>query len=294
MMTNYINKSKHLIALALAILPAIIIGFLITQHWVNVPKVDQWNSPGGLFIEIQKGKLTFGDWIGQHNESRLLVYRLIAVPLAFLTHWDVRYEIVIIFLAACGISLSFFRLIQLTCNRNIIVQLLLVFGINLLIFSPIQVDGSGNWLMGIQVIMFLVVLCIALCVLISHSKLNLWVKFLSCVILSLVSTFSFANGMLCWLVVLPPLIILSVSSWQEIFKRRNIFFAWLACFAFTLYIYFRDYTKVPLASSPIESLTHPFRSFAFFISLLGSPLGFRNLLASQTVGLILLLIFIAI
>lgn len=42
----------QLMALILAILPAITMGFLIIQNWVNVPWVDQWNTPGGVFIKI--------------------------------------------------------------------------------------------------------------------------------------------------------------------------------------------------------------------------------------------------
>ncbi|MGC8713089.1 MAG: hypothetical protein ACP5RH_11915 [Leptodesmis sp.] len=291
---DFIRERLQLITLILAILPAIIIGFLITQNWVNIPWVDQWNTPGGVFIKIHEGSLTPDYLISQHNESRLLIYRLISVPLAFLTHWDVRYEILLIFLVACGISISFYRLITLTCSRNRVVQLLLISAINLLIFSPIQLDPTGNWLMGIQVIMFLVVLCIALCVLIAYSRLRLYLKFLLCVILALVSTFSFANGILCWIVVFPPLIILSVSSWKEILERKKLFLAWLFCFALTLYVYFHDFKRPHIASNPMDSLSHPLKALLFFFSFLGSPLGFKNLLISQIVGLILVLLFVSI
>lgn len=288
------RQRLQLIALVLAILPALAIAFLITQNWVNIPWVDQWNTPGSVFIKIHDGTLTPDYFISQHNESRLLVYRLISVPLAFLTRWDVRYEIVLLFLVACGISISFYHLIRLTCSSNKLIQLLIIFAINLLIFSPIQLDPSGNWLMGIQVIMFVVVLCIALCVLISYSGLKLYLRFLLCAILATISTFSFANGILCWIVVLPALIILSGSSWKEVLERKKIFLAWILCFMLTMYIYFHDFKKPHIASNPIESLSHPIKALLFFLSLLGSPLGFRNLLVSQIVGLILILLFILI
>ena len=291
---DYIKKSLQLTALILNILPAIAIGFLITQNWVNVPRVDQWNTPGGAFVNMHKGTLTPDYWISQHNESRLLIYRLISVPLAFLTHWDVRYEIALMFLVACGISISFYRLIELTSDRNKIVQLFLLFPINLLIFSPIQSDITGNWLMGIQMIVFIVTLCIALCVLVSYSRLNIYFKLLLCIILSLISTFSFANGLVCWLVVFPPLFILSVSSWREILEQKKAILAWLICFALTLYVYLYDFTSPHFASNPMDSLAHPFKAILFFLSFLGSPLGFKNLLISQTVGSILLFVFIAV
>lgn len=290
---EHISKGQQLIAFIFAILPALIIGFLITQNWVNVPKVDQWNTPGSMLVEIHEGKLTLDDWFSLHNENRLLVYRLISVPLAFLTHWDTRYEIILMFLIACGISLSFYRLIQLTCNYNPKVEYFIILAINLLIFSPIQVDVTGNWLRGDQLVVFLVVFCLALCVLTSYAKFNLWVRFSLCVMLSLVSTFTFASGMLCWLVGFPPLVILSVSSWREVLKRKNLFFAWCSCFVVTLYIYFHDYQKPPSSSNPIESLAYPFQAFLFFLSFLGSPLGFRDVLVSQAVGLVLLLMYVA-
>jgi hypothetical protein len=198
------------------------------------------------------------------------------------------------FLSACGISLCFYRLIQITIGANKTTQYLMLAGINSLIFSPIQLDVTGNWLMGIQMTLFISIFCFALAVIVCYSRLSLKYKFVACIILSLINSFSFANGLLSWILILPLLIILSISQWQSILKLKRYILTWLVCFLLTLYIYFDNFQRTHVASGSIDIITAPWQGFLFFLSLLGAPLGVKNLLASQIVGFILLSLFVGV
>ena len=116
---NYNFKILHWIAIGLVILPAVVMGILIMTYSVNIPYWDQWNLMPQLFIKVSQNSLSWQDLIAQHNESRKLFPRLIFLGLAYLTNWDVRYEMLAIFLLACLISLNIYRLNRLTVKFNI-------------------------------------------------------------------------------------------------------------------------------------------------------------------------------
>ena len=179
-----------------ALLPVVIIGWLITQYWVNVPYYDQWGTPGIIFEKIHEGTLSFKDLVAQHNESRKLFPRLFFISLAYLTKWNIKYELIGILMIACAISISIYRLSQLTLSIDRLTALALLIPVNMLIFSPVQWE---NLLWGIQIIVFVPILCILLCLIVSYSNLNLPKKIILCAALSTISTYSYANGMLCWI-----------------------------------------------------------------------------------------------
>ncbi|MEM1172355.1 MAG: hypothetical protein AAGJ08_25575, partial [Cyanobacteria bacterium P01_H01_bin.35] len=132
-------------------------GILIITYSVNIPYWDQWNLMPQLFIKISQNSLSWQDLIAQHNESRKLFPRLIFLGLAYLTNWDVRYEMLAIFFSACLVSLNIYRLNRLTVKFNIFPSLLIAFLANILIFSAIQYD---NWFWGIQLVVFMPIVCI--------------------------------------------------------------------------------------------------------------------------------------
>src|ERR1051325_9284840 len=89
--------------------PAIFLAILIPQYWVDVPQYDEWDSVT-LFEHLSQGSLTAGLLFKQVNEYRQFFPNLIFVELGRLTHWDLRYEMILIFVAACLISLNVRRL----------------------------------------------------------------------------------------------------------------------------------------------------------------------------------------
>ena len=264
---------SRLIAISLAILPAAVMGILILNYSVNLPFWDQWNLMPQLFIKISENSLSWQDLIAQHNESRKLFPRLIFLGLAYLTNWDVRYEMLAIFLLACIVAVNIYRLNRLTVNTNIITSLLIAFLANILIFSAIQYE---NWFWGIQLVVFMPIACITTAISVIYSRLSTIVKLLICMALCLISTFSYSNGMLAWIIVLPVLALAPLKSWSDLFKQKWLFLSWLVGFIASITIYFSDYYKPEGSPGITPAFLHPAQTLQFFLAFLGSPLGSSN------------------
>lgn len=283
-------KSINILLLALAILPACFLGILILIYSIDVPVMDQWGVPP-LFEKLHNGSLSFIDLLAQHNESRKFFPRLIFLSLGYLTHWDVRYEMLIIFLLACVVSLNVYLLSNITVTGSTVKRLLLAIISNLLIFGPIQWD---NWLFGIQIVVFVPIVCITTCILVAYSSLATRTKLLISICLSTISTFSYANGILCWVVVLPILIL---KSRNRLNKNTCLIFVWITGFILNLVVYFYNYKKPLGHPSFSEALVHPLQTVHYFISFLGAPfafvIGINRLTAATIIGFVLLLLFLA-
>ncbi|MDJ0515042.1 MAG: hypothetical protein QNJ74_01875 [Trichodesmium sp. MO_231.B1] len=260
----------HFIGIGLVILPAVVIGILIITYSVNIPYWDQWNLMPHLFIKISQNSLSWQDLIAQHNESRKLFPRLIFLGLAYLTNWDVRYEMLAIFLLACLVSLNIYRLNRLTVKFKIFPTLLIAFLANILIFSAIQYD---NWFWGIQLVVFMPIACITTAISVVYSRLNLRYKFLICMMLCIISTFSYSNGMIAWGIILPVLTLVPVKSKSDLLKQKWLFLGWIAVFITNIIIYFYDYRKPEVSPSIIPAFQNPEQTLQFFLAFIGSPLG---------------------
>lgn len=282
-MTEQISKqlkSIKLFNLLLVILPACVLGYLVYKYSVNVPIWDQWHTPGFLFEKLGNGvNLSFADLLDQHNESRKVFPRLFFLGLAYLTGWNVQYEILSSLLLACLISLNLYKLSQITLRNNQTQLLLLLALTNLILFSPAQYE---NWLWGIQVIVFVPIFCITSCLLVIYSRSQIWTKLWGCCVLATFSTFSYANGLLCWVAFLPALIV--SPSWHNL-KRRALFgLTWLAAFSVNLGVYFYDYHKPDHHPSLAASLLHPLKALVYFCTFLGSPLAGGDLTIAPLIG----------
>lgn len=286
---HFSYKFLKKVSFSLAILPALFLAMLVYKYGVNFPYWDQWVI-GSLFIKLHSNSLTFIDLFAQQNESRLFFPRLIFLSMGYLTHWDIRYELWTIFLLACIVSFNIYCLSNLTVSGSTLKRLLLAAISNLLIFSPIQYE---NWLWGIQIVVFVPIVCLTSCILVAYSKLSVRAKFLICMCLSTISTFSYANGILCWVVALPVLILMSR---KELAKNRWLILVWIIGFICNAVAYFYNYQKPSYHPSFLEALKHPIQAILYLLSFLGAPLAFGSdiepLTAAPIIGLVLLLVFL--
>lgn len=254
------------LGLLLAVSPGILLAVLILKYAVNIIYWDQWDVALTIHQYFINFNISFQALISQHNESRLLFPRLIFIGLAYLTHWDVRYEMLVTFLLACLISFNVYRLNRLTLGGGRLQAIAIFFLANLLIFAPIQYE---NWLWGIQIVVFAPTACITSAIVIGYSKLNVRVKFLIGIILSTISTFSYANGILCWVIIFPALVLV---TWKDLVKEKWLLLAWLTGFFSNLFLYFYDYHKPEGSPSILLVILQPERLVKFFFGFLGSPL----------------------
>ena len=255
----------------LALLPAIILGMLVLRYSVNLPFWDQWMLMPDLFFKIHhEGAISFSDLIKQHNESRKLFPKLIFLNLAYLTHWDVRYEMLAIFLIACFISLGIYVLNRRTVGGSKITGLIIAFLANLLIFSTIQYD---NWFWGIQLVVFVPIATLTATILVAYSGLSTPAKHLNGLILSIVATFSYANGLLSWILFPFILVLTEIKSWSDFWKKKLLFIPWIIGFIATLIIYFNGFQKPEGSPGFSNAINNPIKTVQFFLAFLASPLG---------------------
>jgi hypothetical protein len=236
--------------------------WLIWQYSVDVPFLDQWGI-AHFFEKLAQGRLTLSDLYEQQNEFRQFFPHLIFIGLGWLTRWDVRYEMVVSLLLACLVAFNVQRLSAQTepddLRRSVLFLMACLF-----IFSTIQID---NWLFGVQVVYFMPVACVTTGLLLAYNKrTGTRTVLVACACLSVVSTFSSANGLLCW-VVLPPVLYAVRPEARAAMHRW--FPAWALGAAICAAAYAYGYHSPELHPSTSEALRHPFDAAVYFVSLLG-------------------------
>ncbi|KGF73272.1 hypothetical protein DO97_00775 [Neosynechococcus sphagnicola sy1] len=257
------------------------------QNSVNIPAWDQWYTPADVLIKVHGGQLSFADLMAQYNESKLLFPRIFFIGLAYLTHWDVRYEMLVSFLLAALIAFNLYVVSRYTVPGH--PHPWLFWLTNLLVFSPLQ---SENWLLGISVVSFVPMACVTTgMTIIYRNQWQIQHQVLACMGLCLVSTFSIANGMVAW-VLMPPVFWAHGEALPQ-YRRGQLILAaaWLTGWLISLVIYFSDYQKPVGHPSLTAGVIHPWMALQYLLSFLGAPLGGGELGIGQLVGLILLSLF---
>jgi hypothetical protein len=284
-----LSRYKLQIVLTLcAIASPALLGWLIVHFAVNVPYWDQWHTPGSLFKIIYENKqIAFTDLIAQHNESRKFFPRLIFLANAYFTHWDTRYEILLIFLMACLISINVLQVARKTINDLKRFRILLFLAVsNLLIFSPAQYE---NWWWGIQIVVFIPALCLMTGILTCYSNLKIQWKVLLGALLATISTFSYANGLLCWF-LLPWAAILSGHG-KALKGRVELLVFWAVACISNLALYFWNYHKPQHHPSFLDGLAHPVKALTYFLAFLGSPLSGGSVVVATMVGFFVIALY---
>ncbi len=270
--------------------PAIFVVFYLIQYGVDVPFWDQWSTPAEDLLNFVSGNVTIENLFRQHNESRKFFPRIVFIALAQLGGWNVKQEM---FLSLAVASLAYWSAYQLTRYtagfQMTTVKLLGLLCIGLMIFSPMQYE---NWLWGIQVITFVPAAVTLGCSALAYSYRPSYIKFLVSAALCILATFSFANGLLTWVIVLPILTWFEYRSCENVRRTTLFVVGWSAVFLLNVYLYFRDYTKPSHHPSYTYAFEHPIQTISYFLSFIGSPLGLWDTWASFNFRIFLAIIFI--
>ena len=286
-MSSVIQTTSRLarpLAFGFTLLPPCFLAVLVFTYSVDFPQWDQWGYVP-FFEEFARGSLTLSHLFAQVNEYRQFFPNLVFVTLGWLTRWDVRYEMWATFLLACLISFNVYRLAKLTTDGMGLRRLLLFFMANVLIFSPSQYE---NWLQGQQLVYYVPIACITTCILVAHSRISPIARFLVCACLSTISTFSSANGGLCWVVILPVFFTVSRSP---IPGRKWFILAWVLGFLSNAALYLHGYHKPWWSPGLLTAFANPLQAVLYFLRFLGAPLGLEKGELAALVGIILLSLF---
>lgn len=245
--------------------PAIWVGILVFLYGVDTPWGDQWDGTWPLFEKMQAGTLGLADFFAFHNEHRIFFPRLIAVALAKLTHWNIRAELLVIWILACICSVNLWRLALVTGWRTSGNRKWLLLAANVMLFTPLQWE---NLLWGFQIGFFLPLASYTACLWMGLSLRRPWC-FVCTLLLCLVTTFSIASGFFSWFLTAPLLL----YSRGELRERalKAWWLVWLFASVLSVFLYFHGYARAAASPSVLEPLKHPSLAIQFAFAYLGTP-----------------------
>ncbi len=269
------------------IIPVLFLLFNAIIVWilgVNIPFFDQWAFIpllGKLFSGVEN--IVFADLIAQHNEHRLLFPRIIFLTLAYFTHWNIKAELwVNIFLMAC---IAFFMLqkikkdfLEEDGNQNF--NFFVIFSISLLFFSFGQ---NENIVWGWQIQIFLNILFVVLGIhFLTQPQSNMW-HFSWAILCGLVAVFSFANGLLYFLIGFLAIFLQKKSSFSQKITYLSV---WLLVTIFVFLVYFQGYQRPLHHPTPMLSIQYVVSYMAYIFTFLGCPIFESDAIASMISGMV--------
>lgn len=221
------------------LLPVIYLVSLIARYGVNVPYADEFTL-APLLVKAHDHTVTLTDLFRQHNEHRYFFTHLLFIAFAWLGRGDLRLEMFFSVFLTLLVSLSLWSLARRTVPRSGGYSFGVVFLFNLLLFSPVQAE---NWTWGFQFPLFFCNFLFCLGLIAAASRLHIAAKFLVCLVIALVATFSFGGGVLLWALTFPIALLLhSEVSWKA---RSALAAVWGAAALGALALYFYHYVKPP-------------------------------------------------
>lgn len=274
-----INR-RNALFFVLVLIPPFSIAYFVLYYGLTVPFWDQWELVP-LLYKMHSGELSFSDIWAQHNEHRIFFPRSIMLTLAYLTDWNIIYELYTnLVIAALTLFFLFILLRQTFSNHNCAAAKGLFIISSFLIFSPIQWE---NWSWGWQVQIFLCVLGAVAAV----WSINRWPGQLKGVLggigAAVLASYSFNNGLLTWIVIGILLLMQGDRKWRHIVL-------WTAALAVTIAFYYYGYTKPAQHPSPLFFLNHPYDFIRYVLAYLGAPLGFGKKDISISIGLLFMIV----
>lgn len=263
-------RANWLVTVVLGVLlaaPALLTLSFIDSFGVNLPVKDDWDFAATL-VRFKEHSLTLEDLWAQHNEHRILFPRILMLAMANFTHWNLRAEM---FLSVLLASISVV-LLALLIHKSF-------GGWNKYSVSLAAIDSAlffslsqwQNWLWGFQSAWFLPPLCLLGTLLVQRSGLPWFGRLVISLMLMFISTFSLANGMICWVVTLPAIALGLKAESRRI--KRTAWVIWTVAFASTMAAYFCRYYRPSLHPSITLALQQPVPVTRFFLTWLGNGAG---------------------
>jgi hypothetical protein len=258
----------------LAAFPFLILIWVVARYSINVPYLDQWDFIP-LLDKMYQGQLTFHDLWMQFNEHRILFPKLIMLGLARLTHWNIRYESVVSVLLAIGVFLMLAWQIRASARVFGERQLRWTLPVcSLVVFSASQYE---NFLWGWQLGLLLGLVASLGAILLLANGPSGWGKFAGAVVLGIVATYSFANGVLVWVIgvgllcVTPPKSSALATQATLPGSRKLVAIGiWIFAAAACMGLYLWGYQKPAHHPQLTSILSRPMVFISYFLKYIGS------------------------
>ena len=190
---------KRTLILGLWALPALCAFYMMVKHWVPLPYWDEWDTPGEQLASYYRGTLNLAELFRQQNETRSFFPRLLYLATSIAAGWDVRRYMILTFALACAGSVGLYQIVRQTSRFSPAAPFVLA-AMNFLLFSPRQHE---NFLTGLAGQSFTPAVALIFAILMNLSHRSLRSKTLVNAALAFLATYTFANGMLVWLLAFP-------------------------------------------------------------------------------------------
>ena len=266
---NPSSRSRELAAAVLCTIAAILTLAFILLNGVNVPFADEWWY-ARLVKSVGSGQASFMDFWSPNNEHRMVIPRLEFSTLAVLTHWNSKLIMIVAWLVIVTVMIFLFLQFRMLHSQAHPILWAVSVGVSAMaLFSLVQIE---NWLWAFQFAFFfiqfaVVVSLIVLC----RSSISLWFRLLTVTALAVAASFSSAQGLLVW-----PVLMLSLCLTNDSLKNKISGVLCLLMFAgvtFALYFHGLDHSG-ELQLRPDQIMKKPQLPLFGFLGLVGNPLAY--------------------
>lgn len=271
----------------LVLLPFLVLLYGTLRFAIDMPYMDEWDLVP-LLQKSYAGTLTVRDLFLQHNESRPFFPRLIMIPLAHLTAWNINYEMGVVILLALGMflivadqSIRTSRACGHRSNRWLLpIQ-------SALIFSILQYEC---WTFGFTLTGYLSVFFTLAGLAVLARPPFAWPRFGLAVLAGGIAMFSYANGILFWVAGLVALITIAREERRRLWLPGLL---WILSGGGLTLAYFYTY-QVPSRHPSLAGALHaPIGIVDFLTTFLGGAVAnISDVTVSLRLGMVMLLAFL--
>lgn len=274
---------RKALVIALCLLPAIAAFHMMSAHWVPVPYWDEWDSPGQQLAAYYRGTLRFADLFSQHNESRSFFPRLLYLAIYLPAGWDVRFGMALTFALVCAASAGLCQILRRTNPSSGAVPFVFA-AMNFLLFSPRQYE---NFLHAVMIEAFAPACALIFALRMNLADRSLKGKTLVNAALAFIATYTFANGMLLWLLAFP----LETTRVRDARTRISWRTLYISIAVVSLVGYFISYRHPPLSPPFVSPIAQLPALLNFFLVWIGSLFSSG---APALCGAVVLLLFLGL
>ena len=266
---NSFSRRPELAAALLCTIAALLTLAFILANGVNVPFSDEWWY-GSLVKSVGSGQASFMDFWSPSNEHRMVIPRLEFSTLAVLTHWNSKLIMIVAWLVIVIVMIFLFSQFRMLHSRAHPILWASTVGVSATtLFSLVQLE---NWLWAFQFAFFFIQFAVvASVILLCRSSISLRFRLLTVTVLGVAASFSSAQGLLVW-----PVLILSLFLTNDSLKNKLIGVLCLLMIAgVTFALYFSGLPRSgELQLSPGQIMAKPQLPLFGFLGLVGNPLAY--------------------
>jgi hypothetical protein len=253
---------------------ALALGILLYFTSGDVPRADEWDTPGAYLLAHANGSAAFSDLFQQHNESRVVFAQLLAGFIADHWGWNQHIFHALNWLLLVLCALLFVGMVGRTWpddeRASLSAGAILCLAVGL-IFIPTQ---WRNLLASGQIVAFAVPCCLLAGLLVNlATERPAWLRYGWAGTCALVASFSYVNGLMLWLLLWPaPLVWLGHGRARLRAAELTATIVYGVVAVATIGAYFFGYHRPPGHPSLAAGLLAPHRALLFAVSLLCGPI----------------------